>query len=44
MKLSYDPAKFGGHKHSGTGDIMVFVYRMTLPWKITYSKHLMIHD
>ena len=28
--MSYHPAKFGGHKHSGSGVIMSFVCYMTL--------------
>ena len=30
MKITYHSAKFSGHKHSGSGDIMVFVCYMTL--------------
>ena len=30
MKVSYCPAKFGGHRHSGSGDIMAFVCHVTL--------------
>ena len=29
-KLSHHPTEFGGHRHSSSGDIMVFVYHVTL--------------
>ena len=29
-KLSHQPTKFGGHRHCSSGDIMVFVYHVTL--------------
>ena len=29
-KVSYHPAKFGGHWHSGSGDIMILVRRVIL--------------
>ena len=29
-KVSYHPAKFGGHRHSGSRDIIVFVCHVTL--------------
>ena len=30
IQVSYHPAKFGGYRHSGSGDIMVFVCHVTL--------------
>ena len=30
IEVSYHPAKFGGHRHSGRGDITVFVCHVTL--------------
>ena len=33
--VSYHPAKFGGHRHSGRGDIMFLVCHMIL----TYWRH-----
>ena len=30
FKVSHHPAKFGCHRHSGSGDIMVFVCHVTL--------------
>ena len=30
IKVSYLSAKFGGHRHSGSGDIIVFVCHLTL--------------
>ena len=29
-KVNYHPAKFGGHRHSGSRDIIVFVCHVTL--------------
>ena len=28
MKLSYHLAKFGSHRHCGSGDIMILVYHV----------------
>ena len=30
IEVSYHPAKFGGHRHSGSRDIMIFVCHVTL--------------
>ena len=30
MKVSYHRAKFSGHRHSGRGNIMVFICHVTL--------------
>ena len=30
MKLSHHPATFGGHRHFGSGDMMVSIYHVTL--------------
>ena len=30
IKVSYRPTKFGGNRHSGSGDIMVFSCHVTL--------------
>ena len=30
VAISYHPAKFVSHRHSGSGHVMVFVCRMTL--------------
>ena len=30
IKVSYHPAKFGGHRHYGSGDIMIFVGHVIL--------------
>ena len=30
IKVSYYPAKFGGHRHSDSGDIVVFVFHVIL--------------
>ena len=30
MKLSYHPVKFDGHRHSGSGDIMILGCSVTL--------------
>ena len=30
VNISYHSVKFGGHRHSGSGDIMVFNYHVTL--------------
>ena len=31
MKVSFHPARFGGHRHSGSRDILVFFCHVTLP-------------
>ena len=30
LKLSLHPTKFGGHRHCGSGDIMVLTYHVVL--------------
>ena len=30
IKVSYNPAKFGGDKHSDSGDVMFLVYHVIL--------------
>ena len=27
IKVNYHPTKFGGHRHSGSGDVMVFTFQ-----------------
>ena len=45
IKISYDPAKFGSHRHSDSGDIVVLVCHVT--WQdqvIARSCHFMIQE
>ena len=43
--VSYHPAKYGCYRHSGRGDIMVFVCHMTLQEHVTKARsNLMIRS
>ena len=37
--VSYHPAKYGCYRHSGRGDIMVFVCSMTLQEHVTKARN-----
>ena len=42
IKVSYNSTKFGGHRHSGRGDIMVFLCQVTFQDRVikAISDHL----
>ena len=39
IKLNYHPTQSGGHKHSGSGDTIVFVCHVTLEDHVIKASH-----